>query len=249
MIDMGGLPLSFEQWRDRVKANLDRDLPNVTRVEWLGKAPPMCIVATGPSLKRHLGALKRLRKQGARLMALNRAYSMLVREGLPPDLHVMMHPVGMLDAIEPRDKNTWHLLASQVEPEVFDALKDRRVAMWHAHSPGFEHWGDPRIEAIMVEAATVGVASLHLSRFLGQRDLHLFGFDGSHQGTKRHFRHQAGDEALPGMQIDYGGEKFTLDGHLAVQAEQFSHVAKRQFFNMTFHGRGLLAAIYEKEAA
>lgn|SRR3990167_112150 len=249
MIDMGGLPLTFEQWRDRVKANLDRYLPQVSRVEWIGKPPPMCIVATGPSLRRHIGALRRLRKRGAHLMALNRAYSVLVREGLPPDLHVVMHPVGMLDAIQPRDKNTWHLLASQVEPEVFEALKDRRVAMWHAHSPGFEHWSDPRIDNIMVEAGTVGVASLHLSHFIGQHDLHLFGFDGSHHGGKRHFRAQAGDENLPGIEIDFGGEKFTLDGHLAVQAEQFQNVARRQFFTMTFHGRGLLAAIYEKEAA
>jgi hypothetical protein len=243
--------LTFDEWKDRVAANSALGLVEAAPVNWGMKTPRLCIVATGPSLRSHIGNLRRQRREGALVMALNRAYPFLVdKVGLIPHYAVVMDPGDMLDAIEPRNQGTLHLLASQVRPEVFDALAGTKVAIWHAHNEGWDKWPDHPARRIMVEGATVGINALYLAAMLGHYDIHLFGFDGYHRDGKRHFQHQANDENFHGAEIEVGGRKYLTDYHLAWQAAQLSQLKRLHGgkFNLTFHGSGLLSAVW-KEAA
>lgn len=243
------ISLTFDQWKERVAGNVALDLPEIEPMQYAG--PPLCVCATGPSLRRYMGNLKRLHRSGAQVMALNRAYPFLISQGIVPDYVVVMDPGDMLEAVTPAHPHPLHLLASQVHPEVFNYLRDCKVAIWHAHNAGWEKWPEHPAGRIMVEGATVGINSLYLAAMLGRFDCHLFGFDGYHRGGKRHFRNQAGDANFHGAKIEYAGKSYVTDYHLQWQAAQLGQLKRRHGnkFNLTFHGRGLLSEIWQKEAA
>lgn len=260
---MGGLRLSFDEWKERVTANSARDLPEVEPIQWRGRLPPLAICASGPSLKEHLGALKRMVKQGSRLMVVNRAYGFVVRHGMTPDLFAAFDPgEEMVGAVAPRCEHTFHLLASQMHPKVFDALQGRKVALWHAWSRGFEYdragehllSGDGAVHEtwgarhLMCMGSHIGMHALALATFIGHFDIHLFGFDGCLRKGKSHAVKQARDQ-MPLLEVEYDGRTYSVDPPLANQADEFEKVARIQKdkFSLTFHGHGLLAAIWKKE--
>jgi len=260
---MGGLKLTHAEWKSRVEGAKARGLPEAKPIVWQGTLPPLCIVATGPSMKDHLGALKRMVKQGARLMVVNRAYGAVVRAGLTPDLFAAFDPdESMVGAVAPACDHTFHLLASQMHPKVFDALQGKKVAVWHAWSRGFDWskdgsrkldhagevydlWG---VEHTLHGGSHIGLQAMTLATFLGHFDLHLFGFDGCIRKGRKHAVNQAREEA-PEFDIEYEGRSYTMDPALSLQAHEFEIMARNfgHKFNLTFHGHGILAAIWKKE--
>ena len=258
---MGGHKLSFPEWRDRVEANIARGLPEISPMSGFRNVP-ICVCASGPSLRDHIGALKRMQKRGAAVMAVNRAYEFIVRNGVIPDYFVLFDPdEAMADVVAPRCERTIHLIASQAHPKVFDALQDRKVAIWHALTAGFNvtREGDrPERESdalfsvfgtrhLMAMGAHVGMHAMALATFFGHFDLHMFGMDGSRRKAGAHSVKQARNEEV--FEIAYEGRSYLMDPPLMVQADWFEKVIKIQKdkFNLTFHGHGLLAAIWKKE--
>lgn len=280
-VDMGGLKLTYDQWRHNVTTNMARGLPEMHQVN-LRNAPPICICASGSSLREHLGALKKMRKRGSQVMALNRAYGFLVNHGIEPDLFAAIDPgEAMVEAVKPARSHTLHLLASQMHPSVFDALKGKKVAIWHCWSRAWVHilqeklspevfarvndpntdpaeawkiaWeslADFQMPVVINGGAFIGLQALAIATFLGHFNIHLFGFDGCIRGGRKHARAETGD-AEDVLDLDFYGRRYTLDAHLSVQAAEFRTLTKLfgHKFNLTFHGRGLLSEIWEKEAA
>lgn len=262
---LGGLKIPFSEWKRRVLSVRERNLPELSPIQWGGPVPPMCICASGPSLKEHLGKLKRMRRHGARILAVNRAYPFLVRNGIIPDLFAAFDPdEAMIEAVAPKRAETFHLLASQMHPKVFDALKDRKVAVWHAWCAGFgytpdatgrvetdedvfKHWGATHI---MCMGSHIGMHAMAIATFIGHFDLHLFGYDGCVRSSGTHAFKQAREES-PLVEIEYEGRTYRVDQPLSLQAQEFREVARivKNKVNMTFHGTSLLGAIWQKEAA
>ncbi len=263
--DLGGLKLTFSAWKERVAINRARGLPEVEPIQWSGKVQPLCICASGPSLREHEGALRRLRKNGARLMAVNLAYPFLARRGLVPDLFAAFDPdEAMVAAVAPKHPDTFHLIASQMHPKVFDALDGAKLAIWHAYCAGFNYsrdgtrplnddagqwhseWG---VRHVMCMGSHIGMHALALATFLGHFDLHLFGFDGYIRKRGVYAFRQARASAAE-IEIDYEGRTYRLDPPLALQAQEFTQVARivKDKVSLTFHGHSLLGAIWKKES-
>ena len=65
----------------------------------------ICIVGGGPSLADEVGALRRLIKRGAKVMAVNKSHDWLLKRGLPCDYAALLDPkewVASLSAVSVR---------------------------------------------------------------------------------------------------------------------------------------------------
>lgn len=160
----------------------------------------VCIVGGGPSLSDEVGALRRLIKRGAKVLAVNKSHDWLLKRGLPCDYAALLDPkewvAGYIDLALAGDKATvarcgklWrapkYLIASQCHDLVLEKFKGRPDAyMWHAAAGLGE--SDllkaefPREAWVNIAGASViGLRAVGLAHGLGFREMHLFGIDGS----------------------------------------------------------------------
>ena len=167
--------------------------------DWKNPAT-VCIVGGGPSLADEVGALRRLIKRGAKVLAVNKSHDWLLRRGLRCDYAALLDPkdwvAGYIDLTLAADPAThrragkfWqapkYLIASQCHDDVLNKFKGRSDAyMWHAAA------GLGESEILKTEfprelwvniagASVIGLRAVGLAHGLGFRKMHLFGIDGS----------------------------------------------------------------------
>lgn len=174
-------------------------LMNVERKD-LRTPSEVCIVGGGPTLQEEVGALRRLIKRGAKVLAVNKSHDWLLKRGLPCHYAALLDPkewvadyfnldllksnnirrqVGKLWA-DPR-----YLIASQVHDDALNKFKDRADSfLWHAGA-GLgeaemlkgEFANEPWVN--IAGASVIGLRAVGLAHGLGFRMMHLFGIDGS----------------------------------------------------------------------
>lgn len=151
------------------------------------------LVGSGPSLKASMPALWKASYEGGKIFALNGAVKFLADENLLADCQIIMDAQpGTLDLVGPAHD---HLLASQVDPRLFEAKPD--ATLWHAtygnlpvdEQPGFP--AQSRSYCVLGAATSVGVTALGLLYALGYRRIVCFGFDSSNAGSQSHVLPQA----------------------------------------------------------
>ncbi len=160
----------------------------------------VCIIGGGPSLAEEVGALRRLVKRGAKVLAVNKSHDWLLKRGLRCDYAALLDPkdwvAGYIDlglAADPATRRRagkfWaapkYLIASQCHDDVLEKFKGRSDAyMWHAAAGLGESEilkGEfPRELWVNIAGASViGLRAVGLAHGLGFRKMHLFGIDGS----------------------------------------------------------------------
>ena len=215
--------------------------------DWSRHAGQACIVGGGPSLKDELETLRRRRKHGQEIWALNGAYNYLVEQGLIPDVHVILdaRPENVAFVSNPQ-QFTRYYIASQCDPAIFDALKDYEVVLYHCQSEGVQELlsGEKERQVHLLGAGTtVAMKAMILAELSGFRALHLIGIDSCYQGDEHHSYEQSWNNKENIMDVIYGERAFKCAPWMVGQAQDFLEYAQRFNGVITVAGDGLLAHI------
>lgn len=247
---MTGVNTSNEVIWSNIETNLKRDLP------WfLGALPhrnTAVLVCGGPSLKDSIQSIRDHKRRGARIITVNNAMRYLMEQGIEPDVHVMLdaRPENA-EFVRDAPEGPQYFLASQVHPDVFEALKDRQVTVWH-NAVGDGEEMDKAAEPYVTEerpliqvpgGCTVGLRGMWLAFFSGYRKLHIYGMDGSYEGDTHHAYPQSLNDGEDLMQVAMGERTYMCSKWMVRQADEF-HWCFAELTKMGMqifvHGRGLI---------
>lgn len=155
----------------------------------------ICICASGPSLADHVEDIRARQQAGWDVAAMNGSHNFLIERGITPDFMFMVdaRPGVNLPFLAHKPKTTIYVIASQCDPEIFEALEEHRVVIWQMFH---DHDGLAAIEAALgakthntakfVGGHNVGHSCLAPILAMGYRTWHLFGYDGSMRGEDKH---------------------------------------------------------------
>lgn len=232
---------------ENMRVNCARDLP------WLipgNKNQSQCvIVGGGPSLLQSISALRDRKKRGQTIFALNNAWRVL--PFIPQFIVCMDSRAENAAFFKDCPEGSTYLIASSCHPDVFQALKDRNVIVWHAHQglPGQEdtviEFANGRYPALLGGGGTVGIRSMVICYTLGFRKLHLYGMDSSYSGHQHHAYDQSLNDAEKVIDITPEGMSRTYycAPWMARQADEFQKFYRMLSDKGCFiqaHGSGLL---------
>jgi len=204
------------------------------------------IVGGGPSLADNTAAIREMAEDHV-VIAVNGASKFLSERGIEVDFQFIMdaRPENA-SLIDPDAHN--YTLASQCHPALFNLVPEARTEMVHLNSPGIEdHFPTPRRKAggytLIGGAASVGNSALCLAHAMGHRDLHVFGFDTSVDGEKRHAYPQDMNNGEALIQKRLGNRAYWMSYAMAVQYQLFFTIEeelKKLGTKLTVYGDGIL---------
>jgi hypothetical protein len=230
-----------------VRANLTRGLPFIAAQDpHEGHA---VLVGGGPSLSDTVDEIRWRQSIGQQVWALNGSAAWLRERGIIPDVHVIVdaRPENAV-FVEGASEQTKHLVASQCDPAVFDALRDHSVIRWHSGADGLEGVleGDASHAAVISGGSTVGLQAMALAFCWGFRFIHLYGFDSSLREDAHHAYRQTMNDGDFIVDAIVGPHKFRSTAWMVHQAQQFeklaADLAERDCI-ITVHGDGLLPTV------
>ena len=239
---LGALGVSGgDQVRPNVAANLKRGIAEFSPA-FCSHDGTFVVVGSGPSLPRFLDEIKQEREKGRPVCAVKGAHDYLCENGFEPDIFLTVEPKDKRSQLQHANENTVYMLASRIDPVMFDHLKDRRVVMFHSWSDN-EKWPEFKDRFLVGGGTTSGLRAVTAGYVMGFRKFVLYGFDSCLAGdgeTKRF----TGEKA--GYVVDriVGGRRFLCNGAMALQADEFQEyygVLRDATFDVK--GDGLLAAI------
>ena len=175
------------------------------------------ICASGPSIEGQLRAIKRFKKDGATICAVNDTHDWLLSRGVVPDILLLLDPTEQLAGrVKSPHPDVVYLVASQCHPAVFERLTGGSVVLWHA----LALMGEEKIlgERMRVGGGTtVGLRALNVGYLLGFHKFHLFGMDSCLNGERLRI---TGEGVKNGnvMEILCGGRTFHANPAMAGQA-------------------------------
>ena len=259
----GGGRIDRTEVRRRAGLAMARNLPPFK--DCMCDDAPWAIVGGGPSAAGELRTLRSLKRDGAKIVSVNKSHDWLLDQGIVPWGHVLLDPMAWVAAYVGRPRrDVRYFVASQCHEGVFKALKDLPVFVWHAGQDfdegpepnGYlrEKW--PRTPWYVVPGGTtVGLRALQLGHALGVDRFHLFGLDSSRAAGRMHAydKIEAADAESGTLALKCGGKKFVFDTntHMARQQMDFDKFIEdlprsraagmiRAGFELTVHGSGLL---------
>ena len=162
---------------DHMEINLRRDLPEVKVCR--PHAHKMSVAGGAPSLSDTKDKLD------GYICAINGSLNYLYDNGIEAqacgilDPHVDVKPI----------KGVHYYVCSIARPEVFDALKNEHVVMWHSSGPtgAEEVLKKHRKDYLMMGGgSTMGLRWINLGYMMGFREFHLHGLDSSYRNGSTH---------------------------------------------------------------
>jgi len=198
-----------------------RDLP------WLEIKPEhdrqAVIVSGGPSIERTLPEILWRVSQGQDVIAVNGSAKWLNEQGIIPSLHVIIDARKENARFITESHAGRRFLASQCDPETFDAAKTSTV--FHMNTEGVSDILPKDREAHLISSgSTVGLAAMAVAYTQGYRTLHLHGFDSSYE-DKHHAYEQKQNDADSVMDVSVNGRKFKAAPWMVKQAQEFQVLA------------------------
>ncbi len=189
---------------EHIRSCLARGLPAM-QPHQPPKDRPLVILASGPSGP---AALDSIQNSGYEfdLMALNGAYNVALAGGHVPTYYAQLdaRAVNVNFLADPR-KETKFLLASQVHPDVFEAVADYDVTVFHLNTPACRETVPPPAVFFGGNAGTIGSSALALACELGYRHLILLGYDSSlarNGASHSRYQPQNADQLLLDVWLD-----------------------------------------------
>ena len=238
-----------------MRLSCERDLP------WFVGGPvhngEMVIVGGGPSVLTRLDAIERRQSNNDTIVACNGANGLLRKNGIEPDLVVLVDPSPAVAGFvtKEEDDGATYLVSSICHPDVFDALSDRMVFLWHPEIPGpqgvgmkiiLDEYPDKPV-ALIGGGCTGALRSLSLGYALGFREFHMYGVDSSYEsgGPDHAYTKHDGPEPQP-IFIQFDGKNYCCSPWMARQASEFQYYYV-QLANVgcsiVAHGTGLIPGI------
>lgn len=161
---------------DHVKSAVARDMPHF----WPSPQHDHDIVLVGsaPSIKNHVEDIRRLKNDGAYIMAIKAAHDFLIDNDIIPHMAIMVDPQPhIVKCFQKKRKDVLYFIASQCNPEVFDYFEGYQGVLWHLLT-GKD--GEKELlggEVALGGGSTSGMRAMTLAWAMGFRKMHLFGYD------------------------------------------------------------------------
>jgi hypothetical protein len=228
-------PLEGAAIRAHIQAALARGLDEVEIAA--PREERLTIIANGPSAL--MAPLT-----GSPTLAINNALRLFVERGLAPDYWMASDPQACVaDYLHGAPRETVYLVASKCHPAVFDALRDRRVVVWHCAEPGTL---DLLVGRLVIQSSiTVTLCALNLMPVLGYRRLATWGWDACYLDNRDHAAgqpHHRGND----ITIEVGAERrFITTPSWAAEAQEAVRLFQSVPRDVTVHGGGMIAAILD----
>ncbi len=278
----GGAPVNYKpvEWGfGWAPETVDMVAPNIRYAATLGlpqltlsshiRGGKCVIVGSGPSVLDHIEKIRDLKQDPMNwIFVVNKSYRLMLDHGIVPTAHCLME-IGprQYDCLDDPHPDTMYYLASLCDRAAFDALKDRKVRVFHIHSERWDHVkalneGFGKIDdagkctppMMLGGGFTTFLRTLSVAHVLGFRDYDLFGVDSSFpEGTTSHFfgtPDYGGDVCDCHAAVGPNGElkQFWSKPYLIRQADEFRMHCENHhhLFKMKVHGEGLLPSIHRK---
>ncbi len=246
---------------DQIKAALERGL------EEFGPSAPhdkeVCVVGSGPSVKSQLKKIRKLKRDGAMIIAVKGAHDFLIKNKIMPHAALAVDPLPhivrcfrkKLPKGEPN--RPAYLIASQCHAEVFDYLSDQHVILWHLLASSSHDFLGGRLQ--IGGGSTSGSRGIVIAWMMGFRTMHLFGFDSCLQGDGTNKLRKITGERWGGknpdgkdetiLELVCQGKTFFADPAMAAQANEIQDVIKMlEGSRFKAYGKGLIQTVFEANA-
>lgn len=140
----------------------------------------IAVVCFGPSLRDNIENIRKFKY----IITCSGAHKFLLEHGIVPTWHVDVDPrKHKIDLLGKPHEKVEYLLASAVHHDYVDLIKDYNVKLWHGFSGNNINelpMTFPRGEWVFAGGCTAGLRTLLLARFLGFKNIELFGMDCSY---------------------------------------------------------------------
>lgn len=201
------------------------------------------VVCYGPSLNDTWEQIKSF----TNVMSCSGAHKFLIDRGIIPRWHVDVDPrAHKIALIGAPHKDVEYLIAATCHPDYFQMLMSGgfNVKLWHVFDGADEALRlRPAGDWALTGGCSVGLRALAVARFLGFRQLDVFGMDGSEGASGKHAAahpNQASSVAL----VDYGGQTYRTTPAFLEAARQTAHeLDDLKDVTARFHGEGLVQAM------
>jgi len=240
-----------------VRSSVQRDLEWFTGFKDEGKS--IAIVCGAPSMRNCLSDIRAQRRRGVRIVSVNNAWRYLTENGVKPDVHVMLDArAENVEFVRDAPEGIRYCIASQCHPDVFDALKDREVVLWHNAvgdgeemreilAPWWDEGPNQKPCILVPGGSTVGLRALWLAHFSGFKTIHVYGMDSSYADDGSHHAYAQplndGEEIL---EAALGDKRYACAKWMLRQAEEFRTTwfdLKAEGVTIHVHGTGLVPDI------
>lgn len=235
-----GYCISTELRDEQIKININKVKGRVVPAEEL-KKDKIAVVSFGPSLNYTWQELKNFKY----IMTCSGAHKFLVEKGITPTYHLDLdpreHKITMLG--QPQ-KETEYLIASTIHPKYLDQLNGYNVKLWHIFASDEDAVRVlPKGEWALTGGSSVGLRTLHMARFLGFTDIHVFGMDGSFDKIGSHATYHP-NSPKDQYETEYNGVKYVTTPSMLFCAKQtFQELDQLHDVTATFYGEGLVQAM------
>lgn len=205
------------------------------------RTEPIAIVGFGPSLNDTWEDIQKFRY----VMSCSGSHKFLLERGIIPTWHVEVDPrEHKVELLGPPHHDVEYLIASCCHPKVFDHLFGMNVKLWHVFSADDESMRLlPRGEWALTGGSNVGLRALTIARFLGFKDFHIFGMDGS---SGESGKHAAAHPNQPKKfdKVEYDGVMYeTSPAFLECARQTFHELDELGDITVKFYGEGLIQAM------
>jgi len=225
--------------------------PAVLR-EPLVQHPPhdreLVVVAGGPSTAKHYPKIAEFYEQGKDIICVNGMYDILTDMGVIPKYMLVVDPRSKhAKYLKEPDPRTTFLIASQCHQEVFDALRDHKVLVWHVdldngEIPLLEATGSPF--SLLKCGCTAGLAAITVPYLLGYRKYHVFGLDGSLADDGR--SHAYDNEIKEVYDFKLAGKTYKGTAWMIMQHQDFQNICRNlQGVQLAMYGEGIIPDTWE----
>lgn len=224
---------SLETRHEHLEINLKRDIPQLALGMPHDDRFNLC--AGGPSLKNQIDAIRKRKKRGETIVAVNGTHDFLLDRGIKPDLFIMADPKqSNVRFLQKPQKGITYYIGADCHPDCFEALDGYDVRLW---IPFYEktkdlHW--------IGGGSTVSLRAFNIGWALGFRNFHAYGLDGHITDAHHAYKQPENDgEAVR----EYMG--YTMTDWMIAQAQNFEQWYERygHTFDLTIHSKGPLQDI------
>lgn len=198
------------------------------------------IVGYGPSLAENWEKVKDFKV----IFTCSGSHKFLLSKGITPTYHCEVDPrEHKIELLGEPNKNVTYLPASCVHPKYIKHVKDSGadIKLWHV----FAHDGEseqviPRGEYMVTGGCDVGMRAMTLARFLGYRNMHIFGLDGSEGATGKHADKHPNQPKYQAETIVNGRKFITTPALLESAKMVFHELDMLADVDYTFYGDGMI---------
>lgn len=218
------------------------------------------IVGSGPSVKKYVKKIRRMKEKGAFILAIKGAHDFLIKNNIMPHAALAVDPQTHIvrcfrKKLPPGEpQRPAYLIASQCHPELFDYLADQNIILWHLLATSSAEVLKDKVQ--IGGGSTSGSRGIVLGWMMGFRTFHLFGFDSCLQGDGNQKLRKITGETWGGLESENTlelvceGKTFFADPAMAAQANEIQDVVRMlEGSRFKAYGKGLIQTIFASNAA